>query len=64
MKITVACDVTNPLFGPNGAAPIFGPQKGATAEQVQTLDDALRHLATRTRKLSEAADPPVPGAAA
>jgi len=43
--ITVACDVTNPLTGPNGAAHIYGPQKGATPQQVQQLDAGLAHLA-------------------
>ena len=37
----VACDVDNPLLGPNGAAAVFGPQKGADAEHVQRLDAAL-----------------------
>lgn len=55
--ITVACDVTNPLFGPDGAAAVFGPQKGATPQQVRWLDDALRNLATRTSKLAEAHTP-------
>lgn len=62
MRITVACDVTNPLFGPNGAAVVFGPQKGATPRQVQQLDDSLRRLAERTGKL-EAAKTPGAGAA-
>jgi len=44
-KITVACDVTNPLFGGSGAAYIYGPQKGASPEQVEFLDEGLRHLA-------------------
>ena len=57
VKITVACDVSNPLFGPDGAAAVFGPQKGATPEQVRWLDDALRGLAMRTGRLSEAARP-------
>ncbi|MDO5720225.1 MAG: glycerate kinase [Actinomycetaceae bacterium] len=42
--ITVACDVTNPLVGPTGAAAVFGPQKGADQEQVRTLDRLLTHL--------------------
>lgn len=42
---TVACDVTNPLCGSNGASAIFGPQKGATDEQVDILDHALTHFA-------------------
>ena len=37
----VACDVTNPLLGPNGASSVFGPQKGATPEMIQTLDRNL-----------------------
>lgn len=57
MRITVACDVANPLFGPTGAAPIYGPQKGASAEQVIAFDAALRRLATRTGKLAEAQTP-------
>jgi glycerate kinase len=54
MRITVACDVTNPLFGALGAAPVFGPQKGATPEQVRQLDESLRALAERTGKLAAA----------
>jgi glycerate kinase len=41
----VACDVNNPLIGPQGASAIFGPQKGATPEMVARLDDNLRHYA-------------------
>ncbi len=44
-NITVLCDVTNPLYGPNGAAFIYGPQKGATPLQVQQLDAALQKYA-------------------
>jgi len=43
--VQVACDVDNPLCGPNGASAIYGPQKGATPTMVQELDDALRHYA-------------------
>ncbi len=43
-QITLACDVTNPLLGPDGAAAVFGPQKGATPEQVPMLDAALARL--------------------
>lgn len=42
---TIACDVTNPLFGPTGAAAIYGPQKGATPDQVDLLDQGLQTLA-------------------
>ncbi|UOE53125.1 glycerate kinase [Cytobacillus oceanisediminis] len=41
----VACDVDNPLTGPKGASAIFGPQKGATPEMVQILDQNLGHFA-------------------
>jgi len=57
VKIAVACDVTNPLFGENGAAVVFGPQKGATPQQVQKLDAALRQLATRNGSLDLATQP-------
>ena len=45
----VACDVSNPLTGPEGASAIYGPQKGATPEMVQTLDAALLHLSEVVR---------------
>jgi len=41
--VRLLADVTAPLFGPTGAAAIFGPQKGATPADVATLDSALRH---------------------
>jgi glycerate 2-kinase len=44
-RFLVASDVDNPLVGPNGAAFVYGPQKGASADDVQVLDRALRHLA-------------------
>ena len=45
VKVTVMCDVENPLYGPTGAAYIFGPQKGADPEMVERLDRNLRKLA-------------------
>ena len=45
VKVTVMCDVENPLYGPTGAAYVFGPQKGANKEMVARLDDNLRKLA-------------------
>lgn len=41
----IACDVTNPLLGAQGAAAIFGPQKGADKNDVQVLDQGLERLA-------------------
>jgi glycerate 2-kinase len=44
--IKVACDVNNPLTGSNGAAAVYGPQKGATGFMVPILDDGLKSLLT------------------
>lgn len=43
--VLIACDVTNPLIGPNGASAVFGPQKGATPEMVERLDANLTNYA-------------------
>ncbi|MCC2668715.1 MAG: Glycerate kinase [Armatimonadetes bacterium] len=48
VEVIVACDVTNPLTGPEGASAIYGPQKSASAEQITTLDRALAHYASVT----------------
>lgn len=61
LRITVACDVNNPLYGPDGAAHVFAPQKGASVEEVQWLDHALRRLAERLGRTKEAE---IPGAGA
>ncbi|SEI94330.1 glycerate kinase [Bhargavaea ginsengi] len=45
LDIQVACDVNNPLHGKQGAAYIYGPQKGATPEVVEVLDSGLRNFA-------------------
>jgi glycerate 2-kinase len=45
VNLMVACDVTNPLTGPQGASAIYGPQKGADDDVVRELDDALAKLA-------------------
>ena len=44
-KFSAATDVDNPLVGPHGAAAVYGPQKGASPEDVLLLDRALRHFA-------------------
>lgn len=61
VRITVACDVDNPLVGPRGASAVFGPQKGATPAMVSELDDALAHWAAKLPK--PVADLPGAGAA-
>ena len=47
LSFRIACDVKNPLCGPNGASAVFGPQKGATPEMVKELDSALEHFAEK-----------------
>src|SRR5579885_2154623 len=60
----VACDVTNPLCGPNGASAVYGPQKGATPEMVVQLDAALEHYAQIIKRDLGLAVRDVPGAGA
>jgi glycerate kinase len=48
--LEVACDVENPLLGEEGAARVFAPQKGATAEQVEVLEAGMCHLADLVEK--------------
>jgi len=49
-ELTVLCDVRNPLLGPDGAAPTYAPQKGATAQEVALLDAGLEHWAALLRQ--------------
>ena len=44
-RFSVACDVSNPLTGPEGASAVYGPQKGATPDLVEQLDAALKNFA-------------------
>ena len=53
-KVSVACDVDNPLCGENGASYIYGPQKGATPEIVKFLDESLDKFSKVTKKEEEA----------
>jgi len=62
VEFVVACDVGNPLYGPDGAAHVFAPQKGATPEQVERLDADLRKMIDRLQ-LHEIANAPGAGAA-
>lgn len=59
----MACDVDNPLLGARGASAIFGPQKGATAQDVEFLDGALEHFARVAGHLDGPARVPGAGAA-
>lgn len=64
-KIRAATDVTNPLLGPRGAARVFGPQKGATRDQVEELEGGLANLADVWRRegMLDSVDLPGDGAA-
>lgn len=63
-QIEVACDVTNPLCGPNGASNIYGPQKGATVEMVNILDSALLHFSNVVEQELGVSINSIPGAGA
>ncbi|WP_289644910.1 glycerate kinase [Maribacter aestuarii] len=45
VKVKVACDVSNPFYGNNGAAFVYGPQKGASEKEVKLLDEGLKNFA-------------------
>ena len=62
--ITVLCDVKSPLYGAEGAAFVFAPQKGANAEQVQTLDRFLRSFAETVLRYTGSDIRSLPGAGA
>ncbi|HMO25675.1 MAG TPA: glycerate kinase [Tepidisphaeraceae bacterium] len=57
VEFVVASDVTNPLYGANGSARVFGPQKGASPDEVDRLDAALEQLARRQNALDLAHTP-------
>ncbi|GIZ07834.1 glycerate kinase [Flavobacterium sp. UMI-01] len=50
VNVTVVCDVKNPLYGPNGAAYIYGSQKGASAAEIEMLDVGLNHFSKQVSK--------------
>ena len=65
VRFEIAADVNNPLCGPHGASSIFGPQKGASPEQVAQLDAALGHFADHCAQVlpKDVRDEPGSGAA-
>lgn len=65
VRFEIAADVNNPLCGPHGASAIFGPQKGASPQQVEQLDAALDHFADHCAKAlsRDVRDEPGSGAA-
>lgn len=64
VDLEVACDVTNPLLGPTGAAAIYGPQKGADAAQVRMLDERNRRWADELEAREGRRERDTPGAGA
>jgi glycerate kinase len=64
VDLEVACDVTNPLLGPDGAGAVYGPQKGATPEQVRRIDEWLEAWADALEPASGRSERETPGAGA
>jgi glycerate kinase len=64
VQVEVLCDVDNPLTGENGAAEVYGPQKGATPKMVKQLDKGLAHLAEFVREQLGRDIENIPGAGA
>lgn len=60
----VACDVSNPLCGPQGCSAIYGPQKGATTDMIPEMDAYLKDYAALAKTQFPKADPDYPGAGA
>ncbi len=63
-RFRIACDVTNPLCGENGASAVFGPQKGAKPEDVPRLDALLARFAALSKAVVPEADDSAPGTGA
>jgi glycerate 2-kinase len=64
VEIAVACDVSNPLCGPDGASAVYGPQKGASPEMVKILDANLAHFAAIVERDLGVAIKDLPGSGA
>lgn len=63
-KFYIACDVTNPLCGPDGCSAVYGPQKGADPEMVSLMDQWMENYARVAKEKFNKADPEYPGAGA
>ncbi len=63
-RVIAVCDVDNPLLGEHGAARVFGPQKGATPDDVAQLEAGLENLVRVCEEAGMSVDPDAPGAGA
>ena len=63
-RFRIACDVTNPLCGTNGSSAVFGPQKGASPEQIIKMDMWLEHYARLAHNINPVINANTPGAGA
>lgn len=63
-KFRIACDVNNPLCGDNGCSAVFAPQKGATPEMIEKMDQWLQNFASIAKSVNTHADENHPGAGA
>jgi glycerate 2-kinase len=64
IEFQVACDVKNPFYGPDGAAFVYAPQKGASEDDVTVLDEGLKHLDDLFIKFFSRSVAALPGAGA
>jgi len=64
VELRIACDVTNPLLGPHGAAAVYGPQKGASPDDVEVLDRALAGYADALEGAASRRERETPGSGA
>lgn len=63
-RFQIACDVTNPLCGENGAVYVYGPQKGVKPEERKTMDTVMQHYALKTAEFTGNDNSQVSGAGA
>ncbi len=63
-EFNIACDVKNPLCGPNGCSAVYGPQKGATEDMIEKMDAWLKEYAKKAKEVCEKADADYPGVGA
>ncbi len=63
-SFTIMCDVNSPLYGENGAAHVFAPQKGASSEEIEILDKGLKHYAEILKQIVRKDIASIPGSGA